>query len=135
MTVVKYFDAPHIVRFGMTSHDSGWSEMQVWRNGVHFQIKLDQDNIRGTDFELQWIPLLNPEPIQSYGDRWNQHCDLVISHCMKILQGLAPNTPYWTNIHDYFYNPSYIIGLYGITGSNVIPRIIESPINIHAYEM
>lgn len=135
MSVIKYFDTAHIIRFGMTDHDNGKSEVQFWRNGVHFRIEVHQAEVRETDFERQWIPLLNPEPISLYADRWSELCGLVISQCMGILQELAPNAPYWTTLYDYFHVASYNIGLYGTPGSNATPRLLQGPMSTCASEM
>lgn len=141
MSAIKHFDAPHIIRFGLTNDNPGKSEVQLWRNGVHFKIEVDEDDVLGTDFEQQWRPLLKEEPISLFASRWSELCDLVISHCMDILQLLAPNnnTPYWTSLHDYFYCKSYTLRLYGASkksGGVIIPRITHGPTtSTCAYEM
>ncbi|KZF23701.1 hypothetical protein L228DRAFT_282397 [Xylona heveae TC161] len=141
MTIIKYFDTPHIIRFGMTNHDPGKSEMQLWRNGVKFIIEIDQANVKGTDFERQWLPLLDPEPLFLHAQRWNELCGLVISQCMDTLQELAPNKPYWTNLYEYFHVASYVLRLHGAPESKatspqvVVVREPGSPTITCAYEM
>lgn len=135
MSAIRYFDTPHIIRFGMINDNPGTSEMQFWRNGVHFKLRVYEDDVRGTDFEQQWKPLLEQDPILLRAGRWSKVCDLIISHCMEILQVLAPNIPYWTSLHDYFYCKSYTLRLYGPPKSGVIPRVVHGPTSTCAYEM
>ncbi|KAF3393594.1 hypothetical protein DPV78_009465 [Talaromyces pinophilus] len=134
MSVIRHFDTPHIIRFGMIDNP-GMSEMQFFRNGVHFKLGVYEDDVRGTDFEQQWKPLLEQDPILLRAGRWSELCDLMISHCMEILQVLAPNIPYWTSLHDYFHCKSYTLRLYGAPKSGVIPRVVHGPTSTCAYEM
>ncbi|KUL83983.1 hypothetical protein ZTR_07057 [Talaromyces verruculosus] len=135
MSAIRHFDTPHIIRFGMINDNPGTSEMQFWRNGVHFKLRVYEDDVRGTDFEQQWKPLLKQDPILLRAGLWSELCDLLISHCMEILQVLAPNIPYWTSLHDYFYCKSYTLRLYGAPESGVIPRVVHGPTSTCAYEM
>lgn len=134
MSIIKYFDAPHIIRFGMTDDDLGKSEIQLWRNGVHFTIMIDKADVKGTDFERHWTPLLNTEPFLLHIDRWDRLCSLVISQCMGVLQELAPNKSYWTSIYDYLHVGSYVLRLYGAPGADVIPQVVQGPTITCAYE-
>jgi hypothetical protein len=133
--MIKHFDTPHIVRFGMTNDDPAKSETQFWRNGVHFLIQVDQADVRGTDFEQKWIPFLSQEPISSHKERWGGLCDLVISQCLVILQELAPNQPYWNTLYDYLHVDSYTLRLSGSPGQDVTPQIVQGPTSTCAYEM
>ncbi|CRG87373.1 hypothetical protein PISL3812_04390 [Talaromyces islandicus] len=135
MSMIKYFDTPHIVRFGMTNDDPATSETQFWRNGVHFLIQVDHADVRGTDFEQKWIPLLNPEPMSARLERWGELCDLEISQSLALLQELAPNRPHWNTLYDYLHVDSYTLRLSGSPGQDVSPHVVQGPTSTCAYEM
>lgn len=137
MSMLKHFDTPHIVRFGMTNDDPAASETQLWRNGVHFLIQVDHADVRGTDFEQKWIPFLSQEqePMSAHVGRWSGLCDLVISQCLGTLQELAPNRRYWNTVYDYLHVDSYTLRLSGNPGQDVSPQIVQGPTSTCAYEM
>lgn len=140
MTIIKYFDnTPHIVRFGTTNDNPGKTEVQLWRNGKHFVLTVDQADVQGTEFERQWIPLLNPESMESFASCWSQLCDLVISNCLEVLQRLAPHTSaYWSTLYDYLHVDSYTLKLQcraSGSGSDVDVVVHDGPTSTSAYEM
>lgn len=144
MTVIKYIDStPHIVRFGSTNDSPAKSELQLWRNGKHFVIIADQTDVRGTEFERKWLPLLNPEPMTSLASRWSELCDLVISSCLEILQRLAPDTAYWSTLYDYLHVESYTLKLQSRASASASASGVDVDVVVHegptsdtcAYEM
>lgn len=137
MSTIRYFDdTPHVVRYGMTDDDPAKCEMQFWRNGVHFLIKVDHSDVRGTDFEQKWLPFLKTsEAISPHVGRWNGLCDLVISQSLGTLQELAPNRSHWNTIYDFLHADSYTLRLSGTPEQDVSAQIVEGPTSTCAYDM
>jgi hypothetical protein len=132
MTVIKYINStPHIVRFGSTNDNPAKSELQLWRNGKHFVIVADHNDVRGTEFERQWLPLLNPEPMTSLASRWSELCDLVISSCLEMLQGLAPDTEYWSTLYDYLHVESYTLKLQSRASASASASGVDLDVVVH----
>jgi hypothetical protein len=141
MSTVRYFDAPHIVRYGMLSAERGESWIKLWRNGVGFTIEIHQRDIKGTAFERQWFQKVQDQEqyTGSLGnrlvDRWDDLCDLVLSQCLTLLQDLAPNGHEWKTIDDYLHTPSYKIHLFvNEAGDDVVPRVVDGPVDKCSYE-
>lgn len=143
MSAVRFFDdTPHIVRYGM--HDDKTEKCWVifWRNGVKFTIRVEKEDVQGTPFHTEWVPLLRERsrgemPLSQWVEQqWHPLCDLLITTSMPTLRQLAPKQDYWVTIRDYVHTPAYKLRLKASKDQVSIETVIEEgPTDSGAYEL
>lgn len=112
MSTIRYFDSiPHIVRYGMRDEKKGRSWTLFYRNAVCFKVSVAKEDVAGTPFETKWSEYLEEKHRPDWVERWNEMCDLIITHCMPVLRELAPTGRQWRTLEDHLRTPAYEVKL------------------------
>lgn len=142
MSAIRYFDVPHIVRYGHTDDEKCTTWMRFYRNATCFEVSANQADIAGTSFEEQWREYLAPPPKDgppgAWVHRWESFCDLVISQILPKLKELAPTGGRsWTTFKDYLCTPTYCLSIHKSEGdseqSNVVAIVDSGPLPAPAF--
>ena len=141
MSAVRYFDVPHIFRYGRIDEKSGETWQLFWRNATCFTVDIARKDIAGTRLEQEWSkhcvePTYSVES-KTFVPSWNDFCDFTISSILPTLQELAPvGERSWTTLEDYLTTPLYKLRLIkDTTSGEAIVKVVEGPVIKPAFDM
>ena len=118
----------HVVRGGRAGdHDMN---MNVYRHGTNFWIKVDDKDVEGTAFEIAYLQAkgdLNGDRRDTFrriAVLWN----VVLEQCLPVMQELAPPGKNFVTMEDYWYTPTHRIRLKCRDGAATPEKYAESTV-------
>lgn len=141
MSTIRYFDVPHVFRFGQRDDQTDHTWMRFYRAATCFEVTIDGPNIAGTPFEQEWARrAFAPTSHTNFVQNWNDFCDCILTQILPTLQELAAaGLRSWTTLEDYIKTTTYKLSLHKATtktgNDDIQVKIDEGPTARPAFEL